>query len=334
KPETTRWADSSAPSMSRPSIGLIWIVASRAICVCQTEAVSRTSVTAPSVRQDRKVMIAMTRISAVLAMFCCGTMDAERRGALRARWPLPMAISSAGWRSIMDVQPSLRQDHAPGIDLLHQVDVVGSDDDRGSEPVQFKEQAQQPARERRIDIAGRLVRQEYLRLLDQRAGNCHALLLAAREHGRQHVHPVAQSDPFQQFNDVGAITELLPPAYTQRQRHVLIGGHVVEQTKILEHDADAPAQHRQLAASDARAVLAEYSDEPARRLQRQEKQAQQRRLACTGRTTQELERALRQMKGDVAEDFRTHAVSQADILEADHRISLGVGCLSGASSPG
>ena len=62
--------------MSSPSAGLIWIVASREIWFSQTEAVSRTSVTAPSVRQDRKVMMAMTETSARPAMFCAGTIGA------------------------------------------------------------------------------------------------------------------------------------------------------------------------------------------------------------------------------------------------------------------
>ena len=69
--------------MSSPSAGLIWIVASREIWLSQTDAVSRTSVTAPSVRQDRKVMMAMTDISARPATFCAGTIGAMR--ALRAR---------------------------------------------------------------------------------------------------------------------------------------------------------------------------------------------------------------------------------------------------------
>jgi hypothetical protein len=60
---------------------LIWIVASREIWFCQTEAVSRTSVTAPKVRQERKVMMAMTSTSARPAMFCAGTIGAIFRWA-------------------------------------------------------------------------------------------------------------------------------------------------------------------------------------------------------------------------------------------------------------
>ena len=81
--------------MSSPSAGLIWIVASRAIWLSQTEAVSRTSVTAPSVRQDRKVMMAMTEISARPATFCAGTIGAMRRcarGSVSASSAMPSSV--------------------------------------------------------------------------------------------------------------------------------------------------------------------------------------------------------------------------------------------------
>ena len=67
--------------MSRPSAGLIWMVASREIWFSQTDAVSRTSVTAPKVRHDRKVMMAMTSTRARPAMFWAGTMGAILRWA-------------------------------------------------------------------------------------------------------------------------------------------------------------------------------------------------------------------------------------------------------------
>ena len=88
KPLAIAAASASAASMSSPSAGLIWIVASREIWFCQTAAVSRTSVTAPSVRQDRKVMMAMTEISARPATFCAGTI-----GAMRALDPRGVAIA-------------------------------------------------------------------------------------------------------------------------------------------------------------------------------------------------------------------------------------------------
>src|SRR5690606_19730014 len=45
-------------------------------------------------------------------------------------------------------------------------------------------------------------------------------------------------------------------------------------------------------------------------------------LARARRAAEELERPLGQVKRDVAENLRSHAVSQADILEANHGKSL------------
>src|SRR5690606_26296321 len=195
KPDTMRCAAARPASMSKSSAGLIWIVASRAIWVCHVAAVSRTSVTAPSVRQDRKVMMAMTRISALPATFCGGTMGADLRGVRsgRAGAASSWSASSAGSRSIMDFEPPVCEDHAARIHLLHQAEIVGGDDHRRAEPVQLDEEAQQPPRQRRIDIAGWLVRQKDFRLLDERARDRRALLFAARKHRRQHVHALAEA---------------------------------------------------------------------------------------------------------------------------------------------
>ena len=53
------------------------------------------------------------------------------------------------------------------------------DDDRRPKPVKLDEQPQETSREARIDIAGRLVRQQQFRANDQRASDRRALLFAA-----------------------------------------------------------------------------------------------------------------------------------------------------------
>src|ERR671910_151215 len=173
KPRAISAAFSSAASMSSPSEGLIWIVASRAIWFSQTDAVSRTRVTAPSVRQDRKVMMAMTEISARPAMFCDGTIGAILRCArsLAGRALSTPCPSCGSASSVIDVEPPAGQDHAARIDLFHQAEIVGGDHHGGAEPVEFDEQPQKPARQRRIDITGRLIGEQYFGLLDQRPGD-------------------------------------------------------------------------------------------------------------------------------------------------------------------
>jgi hypothetical protein len=54
---------------------------------------------------------------------------------------------------------------------------------------------------------------------------------------------------------------------------------VVEQPEVLKHDADPPAQRRKLVLGQRRNVAVEDRDQAAGRLERQEQQTQQRRLA-------------------------------------------------------
>ena len=93
---------------------------------------------------------------------------------------------------------------------------------------------------------------------------------------------------------------------------------MVEQAKILEHDADAAPQRRHRVARQRRHVVTELGDQAARRLERQEQQPQQRGLAGAGRPGQELERVRLDAEREVAQDLRAQPVAQADVLESDH----------------
>ena len=92
---------------------------------------------------------------------------------------------------------------------------------------------------------------------------------------------------------------------------------MIEQAEILQHDADALAQVGDLLLAEQRDVLAEQIDEAAGRPQRQEQQAQQRRLAGAGRAGQELEGMGGDQESEVAQNLRTESVTQADIFEPD-----------------
>ena len=106
-----------------------------------------------------------------------------------------------------------------------------------------------------------------------------ALLFAAGKNRRQRIHPLAEADPFQEVDHLAAVAGFFAAHDAERQRDVLVGRHVVEQAKILQHDADALAQVRDLILAEQRDVLAEQIDQAARRPQRQKQQPQQRGLA-------------------------------------------------------
>ena len=106
----------------------------------------------------------------------------------------------------------------------------------------------------------------------------------------------------------------------ERQRHVLVGGHVVEQAKVLEHDADPPPQRRQRILAQRRDIVAEQRDEAARRPQRQEQQAQQRGLARARGPGQELERMRidPEASGRAGPPVRARSASRHSRIEPRH----------------
>ena len=191
-------------------------------------------------------MIAMTTTSARPAIESAGTSGMSRLSCESG------GMSSSGSGSftaipLEDLQVSVADDEASGVaELIHQRQVVGGDDDRGAGFVQFDEQPQQAARQRGVDVAGRLVGEQQFGPHDQRAGDRRALLLAAGEHRRQGVHAIAEADPAQELDDFGAIAAFVAAHHPQRQRDVFVGREMVEQPKVLEHDADSPPERRDL----------------------------------------------------------------------------------------
>ena len=96
---------------------------------------------------------------------------------------------------------------------------------------------------------------------------------------------------------------------------------MVEQAEILQHDADPPAQVRDVVLGEQRDVLAEQVDQPAGRPQRQEQQFQERGLAGAGRPGQELEGMGGNQEIEVAQNLRPEAVSQSDIFEPNQALA-------------
>ena len=69
--------------------------------------------------------------------------------------------------------------------------------DRRAARVDLTEQIHDLERQIGIEIAGRLVREHELRIVDERARDRDPLLLAARQLLGQRIHPVLQADPLQ-----------------------------------------------------------------------------------------------------------------------------------------
>src|SRR4051812_9062385 len=108
-----------------------------------------------------------------------------------------------------------------------------------------------------VEGAGRLVGEDHVGLADQRAGDRHALLLAAGELGGTVASALAEPDALEHVADRGAGEPL--PGQPRWQRDVLLRGQRAEQVEGLEDEADAlAAQARQGSLAElGQLVLAE-----------------------------------------------------------------------------
>ncbi len=115
---------------------------------------------------------------------------------------------------------------------------MGHHDDGGAVAVQFLEQLHDAARHVRVEIAGGLIRQQQPRRPGERAGDGHALLLAARQLRR--VVPAArrQSHPGQRVLDAAAPLGAVEAAVAQRNLDIVLHVQVRNQVERLKDEAD------------------------------------------------------------------------------------------------
>jgi hypothetical protein len=156
-----------------------------------------------------------------------------------------------------------------------------------------------------VQGAERLVEQQHLRLDDQRPGNRHPLLHAARQLRGPGLLKALQADQLDQVSD------LIPggPDARDLQRQPDVGGDVApgQQARVLEGDAKVVLvpRHRRLLAMQERRTR-------GRRLQPSEN-AQHRRLAAAGGPEQGQERALRGLQVHTAQGGKGFA-AQLELL--------------------
>jgi hypothetical protein len=143
--------------------------------------------------------------------------------------------------------------------VVHHRDVVGDRHrlllvvrDQDGRDVDLVVQPAQPLAQLRADLrverAERLVEQEHARLHRQRAGERHALALAARELVGVALVVAGEPDDAEQLVDRASIS---PSALADRQpeRDVVAHGHVLERRVVLEHEADVAPLRRDVVTS-------------------------------------------------------------------------------------
>ena len=97
-----------------------------------------------------------------------------------------------------------------------------------------------------IEGAERLIEQQHFRLVRQRPGHRHALLLSAGELRRQPLIESVESDEAQQLLPPPPPLRRAHPPHPQRKLDVLRHGHVPEQGVVLEHQPHPTPSRRNM----------------------------------------------------------------------------------------
>ena len=172
----------------------------------------------------------------------------------------------------------------------------------------------------RVERAERLVEQQHAGLDGERAGQRHALPLAARELGGIAVGEAVELHEREQLVDALADLGLGPLADLEAEGDVAAHGEVLEGGVVLEDEADPT-----LLRNDAGHVLvADHHAPGVGRLEPRD-DPQERRLAAAARPQQGRERAVRNLDTDVVER-REVAEALRDVLGVDGHVASWRSC--------
>ena len=118
--------------------------------------------------------------------------------------------------------------------------VMRDDDDRRALLVQLAKQVEHDLLVLFVQVAGRLVSEDELRAVDERAGDAHALLLTAGQLAGQVMRTLLQSHSFQRFHRLLLIDYRM---VVLRHHHVLHRRQMRHEVKLLEHESDHVLAH-------------------------------------------------------------------------------------------
>ena len=175
---------------------------------------------------------------------------------------------------------------------------------------QLREELENRLSRMRIEVPGRFVRQQQLRLVQQRPRNRRALLFAARKFRRPVTHAAGKPDRFQQRDRTLLRFAARQPRQIARQHDVFEHGQLRQQMVGLEDEADLPVpEPGGLAAAQLRHVDSGDADRPGIRLLQRADQIQQRGFAAAG--------GAEQAGPFAAPDLPVHAAQDRQFLPAE-----------------
>src|SRR5262245_35865301 len=130
--------------------------------------------------------------------------------------------------------------------------IVRDHADRAALLVQVAQQVHHGLAVRRVQVSGRLVREQDQRVAGERAGHGDALLLAARELARQVLRAVRHAHALERLADPAPPLHRRHAAVRERQLDVLVYRQVADQVEALEDEPDlAVADPRPLGETQA-----------------------------------------------------------------------------------
>jgi hypothetical protein len=155
--------------------------------------------------------------------------------------------------------------------------IVRGDDDGRAARIDLAEEVHDFEGQVGVEIAGRLVGQDELRLVDERARDRDALLLATGQFFRIGIHPVLQAHPLQHLERLALLHREVDAEDAHHERDVLEDREARDQAEVLEDESDGAAvalnlrraEVLEVAAGDlqiafARQILAQQQPEQGR----------------------------------------------------------------------
>ncbi len=137
---------------------------------------------------------------------------------------------------------------------------------------------------------------------------------------RQRVGLVGQAHQLEHLRDAPLDPGRRLPDHLQGERHVLGDGAVRQQLEVLEHGPDRPAEARHLPPRHPRGVFARHPDVSLGGDLLSHHQANDGRLAGSGRTDEEHELSLGDVERDVAHRDGRLIEDLRDVLKPDHGV--------------
>ncbi len=215
---------------------------------------------------------------------------------------------------------ALEGDHALAHPLDH-LPIVGGHEHGGAAGVHVLEQGHDLLRHLGVEVARGLVGQQQHGLVDERAGDGHPLLLAARELQRVGVHLVVQADRLQSGERAPLLLLRGHGQDAQHEGHVLEDRLALQELEVLEDDADGPPQLGDLPLRDRGHVAPADQDLPLRRQLLAEHELQEGGLARPRGPGEEAELALVDVQRDVGQRRGLPVVLLVDVEGLDYGVT-------------